>query len=350
MSDDLPSTRRSNRNVTSADETDAPRFTASGRQIRSRAGGLYGASLHSGQREDSEDDDAPRAQRIRTSLNPNGYSGYNVDDLEDASEAEGNSSGNEWKSGEEEAEENDMEGDDEEEEDVSGDESIVNGEPQSLVVQLRYGKDNAANVPVDRPPPPAQDMQTKSTTDTGLPGSSSTHLPPIQPPPALASVPQHHSGAMRQAPMPTMAMHSAPPPQWAPQPAQIMNASPLQPPAPSQEARPQLPPMAAHLPPVPQPQSFPRPPTMNASAVTPVPPTLPPQSFYGTDRERTTMAAPSMPPAPMSGPAPLEVSKHTQPTEPNGVSQAKPAEPGSYYPPGMPPTQSHFFQGGNPPH
>jgi hypothetical protein len=243
-----------------------------------------------------------------------------------------------------------MEGDDEDEEDVSGDESIINGEPQSLVVQLRYGKDNVPNVPVDRPPPPAQDMQTKSITDTGLPGSSSTHLPPIQPPLAPVSAPQYHSEAMRQAPMPGMAMHSAPPPHWAPQPAHIINASPLAPTPQSQEARPQLPPMTAHLPPVPQSQTSFRPPAVNASAMTPGPPALPPPSFYGTDSQRPTMAAPSMPSAPMSGTAPLEVPKHTQPAEPNGMSQAKPADPGSYYPPGMPPTQSRFFQGGNPPH
>ncbi|KAJ5833749.1 hypothetical protein N7474_002060 [Penicillium riverlandense] len=350
FSDGLPSTRRSNRNVPSADETDGPRFTASGRQIRSRAGGLYGASLHSGQREDSEEDDAPRSQRIRTSLNPNGYSGYNVEDLEDASEAEGNSSGNEWRSGEDEEEENDLEGDDEDEEDVSGDESIINGEPQSLVVQLRYGKENAPKVPVDKPPPPAQDLQTKSITDTGPPGSLSTHLPPIQPPPAPVSAAQYYSETMRQAPMPGMAMHSAPPLHWAPQPAQIMNASSLTPTPPSQEAKPQLPPMTAHLHPVAHPQSFSRPPAMNASAMTPGPPAPHPPSFYGTDSQRPTVVAPSMPSAPMSGPAPLETPKHTQPAESNGVTQAKPAEPGSYYPPGMPPTQSPFFQGGNPPH
>ncbi|KAJ5619004.1 hypothetical protein N7510_002988 [Penicillium lagena] len=348
FSDGLPSTRRSNRNAPSADETDAPRFTASGRQIRSRAGGLYGASLHSGQREDSEDDDAPRSQRIRTSLNPNGYSGYNADDLEDASEAEGNSSGNEWKSGEDEEEEIDMEGDDEDEEDVSGDESIINGEPQSLVVQLRYGKDNAPNVPVDRPPPPAQDTQAKSITETGLPGNSST-LPPIQSPLVPASVPQHHSEAMRQAPVPGMVMHPAPPPHWAPQAAQFINASPLPPIPPSLEARPQLPPLNANLPPAPQPQSVSRPPAINASAMNPGPPALPPPS-YVADNQRPTMAAPSMLSAPMGGTAPLEASKHTQSVEPNGVSQAKPAQPSPYYPPGMPPTQSHFFHGGNPPH
>ena len=55
--------------------------------------------------------------------------------MEDESEAQ--SSGNEWQGGDDD-EENDFEGDDEEE--ASGDESVMNGENPSLVVQLRYSK------------------------------------------------------------------------------------------------------------------------------------------------------------------------------------------------------------------
>ena len=102
LSDEGPS-RRSARNasntVTPA-EPSRPRFTASGRQIRSRAGGLYGEALLTGQREDSEEEaeESTRPQRSRTARNSNGYSGYAADDLEEESDAAstGNDSGNDW--------------------------------------------------------------------------------------------------------------------------------------------------------------------------------------------------------------------------------------------------------------
>lgn len=134
FSDDGP--RRSTRNASGTAtpaEPAGPRFTASGRQIRSRAGGLYGASLLTGQRDDEAEDeeDTGRPQRSRTTR-ANGYAGYDVED-----ESEAQSSGNEWQGGDDD-EENDFEGDDEEE--ASGDESVMNGENPSLVVQLRYSK------------------------------------------------------------------------------------------------------------------------------------------------------------------------------------------------------------------
>ncbi|KAE8382057.1 hypothetical protein BDV26DRAFT_278275 [Aspergillus bertholletiae] len=146
FSDGLPSTRRSTRNtsgISSPAEPVGPRFTASGRQIRSRAGGLYGESLLSGQRDETADAEEPgRFQRTR-STRANGYTGYGMDDEMDESD-EGHSSGKEWQGGEEE-EDNDFEGDDEEE--LSGDESIVNEENPSLVVQLRYGKGKVPSSP-----------------------------------------------------------------------------------------------------------------------------------------------------------------------------------------------------------
>ncbi|KAJ5995029.1 hypothetical protein N7481_002006 [Penicillium waksmanii] len=166
LSDEGPS-RRSARNtsttVTPA-ETSRPRFTASGRQIRSRAGGLYGEALLTGQREDSEDEaeDETRPQRARTSTHPNGYSGYAAGDIEDESDgaSNGNESGNDWKDGDDD--QNIMEGDDEGEA-ASGDESVVNGEPHSLVVQLRYGKGKVPSspVPVDEPPPGQRSPQNE---------------------------------------------------------------------------------------------------------------------------------------------------------------------------------------------
>ncbi|KAJ5653233.1 hypothetical protein N7490_000236 [Penicillium lividum] len=175
FSDDQPS-RRSARNASSNVAAPEPRsrFTASGRQIRSRAGGLYGETLLSGQREDSEEEeeDTARPQRSRISTNPNGYSGYAADDLEDDSEARssGNESGNEWQSGDDE---NGVE--DEEVEVASGDESIINGEPPSLVVQLRVGKGNmpSEQKPANDEPPPVQDVQMKDISE-GVPSQFAT--------------------------------------------------------------------------------------------------------------------------------------------------------------------------------
>ncbi|KAL2865667.1 uncharacterized protein BJX67DRAFT_169844 [Aspergillus lucknowensis] len=142
FSDGLPPPRRSGRNtsgISSPVEPAGPRFTASGRQIRSRAGGLYGESLLAGQREDgfpADEYGSERRQRTR-GTRANGYTDYGLEDDEDEGSNGAQSSGNEWQGGEEE-DDNEFEGDDEDE--LSGDESVVNGEPPSLVVQLRYGK------------------------------------------------------------------------------------------------------------------------------------------------------------------------------------------------------------------
>ncbi|KAJ5992440.1 hypothetical protein N7451_008164 [Penicillium sp. IBT 35674x] len=183
FSDEQPS-RRSARNTTSNVAAPEPRtrFTASGRQIRSRAGGLYGETLLTGQREDSEDEeeDTTRPQRARISTNPNGYSGYAADDLEDESEAQSSAieSGNEWQSGDDG---NEGEGEDEGEI-ASGDESITNGEPQSLVVQLRVGKINvpSEHKPSDDEPPPTKDVQMKDVSEAVPPKSQPTadQVPP----------------------------------------------------------------------------------------------------------------------------------------------------------------------------
>ncbi|KAJ5735943.1 uncharacterized protein N7483_001068 [Penicillium malachiteum] len=187
MFSDDQSTRRSARNASSnvAPAESRTRFTASGRQVRSRAGGLYGEALLSGQREDSdeEEEDTTRPQRSRTSTNPNGYSGYAADDLDDESEARdsGNESGHEWCSGDDE---NDFEGDDEGE-NASGDD---------LVVQLRYGK---GNVPSElktsaEEPPPGQDPLVKPVSQDGASTVYPTPAPqtsqPITTPAAPAAV------------------------------------------------------------------------------------------------------------------------------------------------------------------
>lgn len=234
FSDDVPS-RRSTRNAgstTAAAEPSRPRFTASGRQIRSRAGGMYGEALLTGQREDSEYDEEEeegRPQRTRSSRHPNGYSGYRIDDLEDESEAvpsDANDSGNEWNGGEDD--ENEFEGDDEGE-DVSGDESVVNGEPRSLVVQLRYGKGNGpqeSKVSVEEPPP-TRDVQMNDAGHTGL---SAGMLAPSQnttlPTPADGRETDRLAETAQPAPttspsfppVPPLQQHHQPPPSLVPPP------------------------------------------------------------------------------------------------------------------------------------
>ncbi|KAJ5197326.1 hypothetical protein N7449_007805 [Penicillium cf. viridicatum] len=187
FSDDEPSARRSTRNAVPTEastESRRPRFTASGRQIRSRAGGLYGEALLIGQRDgaddeefDEDEEEVSRPQRARTSTHPNGYSGYDADDLEDASEvhSSANESGNEWQGVEDDLE-HDFEGDNEEEE-ASADESTGNEEPESLVVQLRYGKGDASSNPeieIEKSPP-AEDVEMK---DAGEAAAASSAKPP----------------------------------------------------------------------------------------------------------------------------------------------------------------------------
>lgn len=216
FSDDEPSARRSTRNAApteSSTESRRPRFTASGRQIRSRAGGLYGEALLIGQRDgadeefdEDEEEEVIRPQRARTSTHPNGYSGYDADDLEDASEvhSSANESGNEWQGVEDDLE-RDFEGDNEEDE-ASADESTGNEEPESLVVQLRYGKGDAGNPEVQiEKPPPTEDVEMNDAGEAAA--ASSAQVP-------LTTLPHQSNSGAQQAPAMSAPSHpSAPIPQ-----------------------------------------------------------------------------------------------------------------------------------------
>ncbi|GFG21308.1 hypothetical protein IFM61606_01185 [Aspergillus udagawae] len=177
FSDEFPSTRRSTRNasgISTPAEPAGPRYTASGRQIRARAGGLYGESLLSGQRGE-EAEETGRPQRSRATR-ANGYTDYNMDDESDA----GHSSGNEWQGGAEE-EDNDFEGDDEG--DLSGDESVINGQDRSLVVQLRYGKGklpSSPHEPVEEPSAEKLQSADADTADTADPSTAPETQPMSQ--------------------------------------------------------------------------------------------------------------------------------------------------------------------------
>ncbi|OJJ48853.1 hypothetical protein ASPZODRAFT_139809 [Penicilliopsis zonata CBS 506.65] len=167
FSDDFTA-RRSTRNSTISTPTEpaGPKYTTSGRQVRSRAGGIYGEALLSGQRGEDSEEEPERTQRTRAGR-PNGYMAHDSEEPEFDSDA--SSSGNEWQGGDDE-EENEFEGDDEE--DLSGDEEIANGETPRLVVQLRYNKNKLPSSPAASAEAPRQNL-TELEETAGKPVASS---------------------------------------------------------------------------------------------------------------------------------------------------------------------------------
>jgi hypothetical protein len=162
---------------------------------------------------DEDEEEVSRPQRVRTSTHPNGYSGYDPDDLEDASEvhSSANESGNEWQGVEDDLE-HDFEGDNEENESSTG-ESTSNEEPESLVVQLRYGKGDTSGKPEVQitKPPPAEDVDMKDAGEAAAASSaqaSSTTLP-HQPIPGTQQVPTMIAPSHSSAPIPQVPTHSA---------------------------------------------------------------------------------------------------------------------------------------------
>jgi hypothetical protein len=172
-------TRRSTRNATPADS--GPVVTASGRQVKSRVGGMYGESLSSDQRQshnynsgvdDAEGDDsedempasaptgrAGRAARAKQSnQSRQNYDG--ADDMDTDSDEQPDD-GDEWS-----GDENEPDDEDESEGEISDDEvggggmSDDEGDTQkSLVVALRYGRK------VRTPVPPSSRARTPLPVD-----------------------------------------------------------------------------------------------------------------------------------------------------------------------------------------
>ncbi|KAI9714882.1 MAG: hypothetical protein M1820_000171 [Bogoriella megaspora] len=154
---DATSTRRSTRVTTPADPS-KPTVTASGRQVRSRFGGVYGESLVSGSNslrggeyEGSETSDvaprnAGRATRSGGAQQTNGrpkvqkhIAGYNeLDEMDDEEDA--TTSGGEWDGGDEDDDIIDRLDDRDEDEEASDDEDEGELEPRSLLVKLPYRK------------------------------------------------------------------------------------------------------------------------------------------------------------------------------------------------------------------
>lgn len=150
-SDGLP-TRRSGRQSgrDSPAAPSGPTVTASGRQVKSRATGLYGETLLSGQATDraspatgdyvrsdvSEEPRQGRSTRAGNRAAADGRSSRRAVDSEEDDDATSWDGGDE---DEDEPEQMDLD-DDDEEEDVAEDEDEDDQEPQSLMVTLRYRK------------------------------------------------------------------------------------------------------------------------------------------------------------------------------------------------------------------
>ena len=203
--DDLGSDGGSRRNsgISTPLET-GPTVTASGRQVKSRVGGVYGESILVDQRkelervageghftETSEDmpTTAPKARGVRTSR-----SGRQVKptrprygDAADSDESEGaQSSGKEWSGDENEPDVSEPELDDEEEDEDMDEEDVDEDEGdentlESLVVQLRYrksGQKPASTPPAQRPPSQQQQPPPPSNgISVVINGHKSPHPP-----------------------------------------------------------------------------------------------------------------------------------------------------------------------------
>ncbi|KAH7359725.1 hypothetical protein BKA66DRAFT_426936 [Pyrenochaeta sp. MPI-SDFR-AT-0127] len=182
-SDNIPS-RRSGRQ--SGRETSAapsgPTVTASGRQVRSRATGLYGETLHSGQVTDraspatgdyarSDISEEPQHGRSTRAGNRGPTNGRNLNRTFDSDDDEDATS---WDGGDEDEDEPDQMVLDDEDEDDARTDSSDEEEPQTLMVTLRYGKGAA-----DRPSAPTSSAPPEDTNMTN--GVEQQHVL-VQPP------------------------------------------------------------------------------------------------------------------------------------------------------------------------
>lgn len=180
-------TRRSTRNATPVDS--GPVVTASGRQVKSRVGGMYGESLPSDQRpefnynsgegnaegDDSEDEmpaTAPsgRPQRAaRAAPAPAKSRERYDDDGMDTESDEAQDEGEEWSGDEDEPDDEESEGEMSEDDDLDGGQiSDDEGDTQkSLVVQLRYRPKRTPVPPSSRARTPPQ--TTQDTVSNGVP-------------------------------------------------------------------------------------------------------------------------------------------------------------------------------------
>ena len=196
---DEQSSRRSNRQsgLSTPAEPAAPRFTASGRQVRSRYAGEYGESSTEQRRtpnpdgvstmELDGDDEEPtrgRPRHGRVGRPRKVISDYESMDESD-SKSDGSVSSNEWKGGDDD-DEADAEDDEDEDLDLS-EEDFENEDVQkgSLVVRLHYGKGQSSS-PQPAPNPSNQAI-TNGSSAPQEPVGYSVSQKPDQPMPDLSS-------------------------------------------------------------------------------------------------------------------------------------------------------------------
>ncbi|EXJ75570.1 uncharacterized protein A1O5_00076 [Cladophialophora psammophila CBS 110553] len=195
-SDGLSSKRSTRHSGISTPLETGPTVTASGRQVKSRVGGLYGESMLIDQRKELEratgegnftetSDDMPAtmaaSRDIRTSrsgrqVKPTRH-GY-ADQMDSDESEEAQSSGREWSGNEDEPDESEPDFDREEEDDDEDEDMSEDGlEPdeveedentqESLVVQLRYRKDAqtpTSTATAQAPPPDSPHITNRTST------------------------------------------------------------------------------------------------------------------------------------------------------------------------------------------
>ena len=120
-----------------------PTVTASGRQVRSRATGTYGETLHSGQTTDRAS--PATGDYIRSDVSEEPRQGRstragNRSHLSREMDSEEDDDATSWDGGDEEEEPDQMDLDDDNEDDLADQSSDEELEPQSLVITLQYRK------------------------------------------------------------------------------------------------------------------------------------------------------------------------------------------------------------------
>ncbi|KAJ4329762.1 hypothetical protein N0V87_010584 [Didymella glomerata] len=201
-SDDAP-VRRSGRQSgrDSSPLHSGPTVTASGRQVRSRATGTYGETLHSGQTTDhaspatgdyarSDVSEEPRQGRSTRAGNRS-HLNHEMDSEEDDDATS-------WDGGDEDEDEPEQMDIDDDDDDLADRSSEGEAEPQSLVVTLRYGK-KQANGSGEMKPDPTSINRTAQQNDVPMGDAGAPTQPPapnaapsgLSGPAALAPAPPH---------------------------------------------------------------------------------------------------------------------------------------------------------------
>jgi hypothetical protein len=199
-SDDAP-VRRSGRQSgrDSSPLHSVPTVTASGRQVRSRATGTYGETLHSGQTTDHASPATGDYARSDVSEEPRqGRStrAGNRSHLNREMDSEEDDDATSWDGGDEDEDEPEQMDIDDDDDDLADRSSEGEADPQSLVVTLRYGK-KQANGSGEMKPDPASTNRTAQQNDVPMGDAGAPTQPPA--PGAASSGP---SGPAALAPAP----------------------------------------------------------------------------------------------------------------------------------------------------